>query len=555
MMPLLRNLINNLGYVTLIAFIISNIGIFKKMIHKDEFGKGDLIILSLIFSVFGIMGTYSGTEIHGAIANTRIIGVMAGGLLGGPVVGLVSGVIAGIHRFVYNIGGITTIPCAIATVLSGLASGYLYIKGTKYPKWVYGFVGGFLMQSIEMLLILLLSKPYDQAFFIVKSIYLPMTFTNALGISILILMIQKIVNEKEQMAAKQSEIALDIAAKTLPYFREINKDSLTKVCEIIKESTEAAAVAITDQHTILAHVGLGADHHVTGERIQTTLTKQVIEEGEIRILRSAQEIKCTCKKCPLKSAIIVPLKEDDKVIGTLKLYYAKENGISYVNEKLAIGLSQIISTQLEISKVSRLEELATKAEIKALQAQINPHFLFNALNTIVSFIRINPEAARELIVNLSTYMRYNIEEISTVVDIKMELEQVRAYVEIEKARFGDKLMVHYEIDENINIKIPSLIIQPLVENSIKHGLLKGAGFGNVWINIKKQPDNQVKVVIEDDGIGMPQSVINSLNDGTVKENKIGLSNVHNRLQYIYGKGLAIERLTVGTRTSFILYDK
>ena len=126
----------------------------------------------------------------------------------------------------------------------------------------------------------------------------------------------------------------------------------------------------------------------------------MIDEGQLRILRSAEEIKCTCKKCPLKSAIIVPLKENEKVIGTLKLYYSKENGISYINEKLAVGLSQIISTQLEISKVSKLEELATKAEIKALQAQINPHFLFNALNTIVSFVRINPESARQLIVNL-----------------------------------------------------------------------------------------------------------------------------------------------------------
>jgi len=554
-MPLLKNLINNLGYVTLIAFIISNLSIFKKMIHKDEFSKGDLIILSLIFSIFGIMGTYSGTEIHGAIANTRIIGVISGGLLGGPFVGIVSGVVAGIHRYVYNIGGITTIPCAIATVLSGLASAYLYIKGTKYPKWFYGFVGGFLMQSIEMILILIMSKPYDKALFIVKSIYLPMTFTNALGICILILMIQKIVNEKEQMAAKQSEIALDIAAKTLPYFRDINHDSLAKVCQIIKESTGAAAVAITDKHTISAHVGLGADHHISGENIQTTLTKEVIEDGEIRILNSAQEIKCACEKCPLKSAIIVPLKQNDKVIGTLKLYYAKENGISSINEKLAVGLSQIISTQLEISKVSKLEELAIQAEIKALQAQINPHFLFNALNTIVSFIRINPEAARQLIVNLSIYLRYNIEEISTVVDIQRELEQVKAYVEIEKARFGDKLAVHYEINEGINIKIPSLIIQPLVENSIKHGILKGTGFGNVWIKIQQYNNDQVKVVIEDDGIGMPQSMIQSLHDGTAKENKIGLPNVHNRLQYIYGKGLTIERLAVGTKTSFILYDK
>ena len=154
-MLLFKNLINNLGYVTLIAFIISNISVFKKMIHKDEFEKGDLVILSLIFSIFGIVGTYSGTEIYGAIANTRIIGIMAGGLLCGPFVGIVSGIIAGIHRFAYNVGGITSIPCAIATILAGFASALLYVKGTKYPKWFYGFIGGFVMESIEMILIFL----------------------------------------------------------------------------------------------------------------------------------------------------------------------------------------------------------------------------------------------------------------------------------------------------------------------------------------------------------------------------------------------------------------
>ena len=554
-MPLLRNLINNLGYVTLIAFIISNISVFKRVIHKDEFSKGDIAALSFIFSVFGIMGTYSGTEIHGAIANTRIIGVMAGGLLGGPYVGFISGTVAGVHRLFFNVKSITAVPCAIGTVIAGIVSGYLSIYGKKYPKWFYGFFGGFLMQTIEMILILLLSKPYSQALFIVKSIYLPMTITNSLGICILILMIQKIINEKEQMAAIQSEIALDIAAKTLPYFRDINGDSLEEVCKIIQESTGAEALAITDKHTTLAYVGLGSDHHKSGEPLRLSSTRKVIEEGSIQILKDAKQIDCWRDDCPLKSAIILPLKEKDEIIGTLKLYYTKENGISYMDEKLAVGLSQIISTQLEISKVSKLEELATKAEIKALQAQINPHFLFNALNTIISFIRIDPETARELIVNLSTYLRYNIEEVSTVVDINLELEQVRAYVEIEKARFGDKLKIHYQVDDDINIKIPSLVIQPLVENSIKHGILKGNGSGNVWITVKKHIDDKVQISVEDDGLGIPEEVVRNLYSGRSKGNKIGLSNVHNRLKHIYGKGLEIENLCQGTKISFVIYDK
>ncbi len=554
-MNLFRNLINNLGYVVILAFIISNISIVKKIIQRDKFRKRELTILALAFTIFGIIGTYSGTDVNGAIANTRIIGVMAGGILCGPFVGIVAGTLAGIHRFTYDIGGITSIPCAIATIIAGFISAILYKKGTGHNKWFYGFIGGLVMESIEMLLILLISKPYTSAVSIVKSIYFPMTFTNALGISILILLIERIFNEKDQIAASQAQLALEIANKTLPYFRDVTNDSLVKICSIIKESTGAAAVSITDRNTVLAHAGLGSDHHVVGSPIQTTATKQVIDNGSMSILNCAEEIQCFCRSCPLKSAILVPLKENQEVIGTLKLYYPIENGVSYTTEKLAVGLSQLISTQLEISKLGRLEDMATKAEIKALQAQINPHFLFNALNTIVSFLRFNPNKARELIVNLSNYLRYNIENTSTFVDISKELEQVKAYVEIEKARFGDKLKVSYDVNENINIKIPSLVIQPLVENSIKHGILEGSGSGNVKITVKNYNSNEVLVIIEDDGVGISQHIIDTIYNGTSKENKIGMSNVNNRLKYIYGNGLNIERLSVGTKISFILNEK
>ncbi len=551
-MDLMRNLIGSLAYVIIIAFIVSNLSIFKKIIQKDEFKRSDLIILSLTFAVFGIISTYSGTKVYGAIANTRIIGIMAGGILYGPFVGIVSGAIAGIHRFFYDIGGITSIPCAITTVIAGFVSALIYKKGTKLEKWFYGLIGGVVVESIEMLLILLLSKPYESAFYIVKSIYLPMSFTNALGICFLIILIQKAYNEKEQMAAKQALLALDIANKTLPYFRDITSDSLKKVCTIIKESTGAAAVSITDRTTILAHVGLGSDHHISGEPIQTCATKQVIIDGRMCILNSPKEIECNSECCQLKSALIVPLKDGDDIIGTLKLYYAKVDGITSIHETLAVGLSQIISTQMELSKVGKLKELASNAEIKALQAQINPHFLFNSLNTIAALLRISPDSARELIVNLSTYLRYNIEETSTFVDISKELQQVRAYVEIEKARFGDRLNVIYDIDESIRLKIPSLTIQPIVENSIKHGILEGSGSGNVKIEVKRHEANEVKITIEDDGIGIPQEFLNSKDAFTSKENKIGMSNVDARLRHIYGTGLVIERPAVGTRISFIL---
>jgi two-component system LytT family sensor kinase len=553
MIYLLKNLITNLSYIIFIAFIISNVSIFKNIIQKEQLKKLDLFILSITFSIFGIISTYMGTDVNGAIANTRIIGIIAGGILYGPFVGIISGIVTGIHRFIYDIGGITSIPCAITTILSGFFAAYIYKKCNKFNKWLYGFICGFITESIEMFLILIMSKPYSNALSIVKSIYLPMSFTNALGISFLIILIEKTLNEKEQIAAKQAQLALEIANKTLPYFRDINKNSLSNICSIIKDSTGAAAVEITDKNTILAHVGLGYDHHKIGNSIQTASTNQVIKNGSMKILNSANEIQCFYKNCPLKSAIILPIKDGDEVKGTLKLYYSKENGISYTNEKLAIGLSQIISTQLEISKIGKLKEMAAKAEIKALQAQINPHFLFNALNTIASFIRFNPNKARELIINLSFYLRYNMEKINTFVELEKEIEQVKAYVEIEKARFGNKINIIYDIDKSIKIKIPSLIIQPLVENSIKHGILEGSGYGTVKIAVKKHNLKDVIIIVEDDGIGIPNHIINSVYSNNIKENKIGLANVNNRLKLIYNSGLIIERLNTGTKISFIIH--
>jgi two-component system LytT family sensor kinase len=167
------------------------------------------------------------------------------------------------------------------------------------------------------------------------------------------------------------------------------------------------------------------------------------------------------------------------VTGTLKIYYCHAHRITSTLQEMAIGLSQIISTQLEVSRAEQLREMANKAELRALQSKINPHFLFNALNAISSSIRLNPDTARQLIFNLSRYLRYNIElKDDEQIDIKRELYQIKDYIAIEQARFGDKLTVIYDIDDDVSCVIPSLLIQPLVENAIVHGIqpCKGKGW-------------------------------------------------------------------------------
>ena len=174
-----------------------------------------------------------------------------------------------------------------------------------------------------------------------------------------------------------------------------------------------------------------------------------------------------------------------------------------------------------------------------LQAQINPHFLFNALNTTAFFVRTDVKKAREVIVDLSTYLRFNLENFSRLVPLKLELEQVRAYINIENSRFN-KINSYYEIEEETkNIKVPSLIIQPLVENSIKHGILKKREGGNINIKVHKISKG-CRIIIEDDGVGIDKEIIKNLDIPEI-EKSVGLKNVHNRIKLLYGKGLKIER--------------
>ena len=277
---------------------------------------------------------------------------------------------------------------------------------------------------------------------IVSKIAAPM-IVGEVSIGLIVLLVMGVAGEKEMIAAKQAKLALEIANKTLPYFRSINSESLKKICTIIKDEIKADAVAITDTHNILAYVGFGEERYIIGQEIISDLTKESIQQWRNYHAKSSNRSSYTTNSVP----IIMPLKERGEVTGTLKIYYRKAYKMTYSLQTMAIGLSQIVSTLMEVSRVEQIKEEANKAELKALQTKINPHFFFNALNAIASTTRKNPEKARELIINLSGYMRYNLELNDELIDIHKELEQVRDYVEIEKARFSTRLKVEYEIDD------------------------------------------------------------------------------------------------------------
>ncbi|WP_179234608.1 sensor histidine kinase [Heyndrickxia coagulans] len=524
-------------------FFITRIPRFKEIFQQEQPSVFELSFITAVFCSFAIFATYSGIKVDGSLVNVRIIAIVSGGILFGPWVGIITGIVSGLHRYLIDIGGVTSIPCLITSITAGVISGLISRKVKNSWRWFVGIAAGMFCEILTMLLILVFAHPFSTGVDIVSKIAFPM-IAGDVNIGLIVLLIKSVEGEKEFVAAKQAKLALDIANKTMPYFRAINAESLEKICAIIKNEIRADAVAITDTKKILAYVGFGQERYQIGHEIINDLTKTAIKSGEITIRNHIQDQQTPQIQCLL----IIPLKERDEVTGTLKIYYKKANKITYSLQTMAIGLAQMISTLMEISRIEEIKEEANKAEWKALQTKINPHFLFNALNAIASTTRRNPDKARKLIMNLSGFMRYNLELTDDFIDINKELQQVRDYIEIEKARFGSRLQVEYEIDV-VSMLIPSLIIQPLVENAINHGILKVKEPGVVKISVKEAGD-KVRISVTDTGAGIPKEVIEHVYQDNMPVTQIGLYNVHRRVKLIYGNGLVIRRLNPGTEVYF-----
>jgi len=540
---MLIQLIERAALLLITLFFLSRVPKFKETLQKENHSPTELTLITIIFCAFALFGTYSGIEVEGSIVNIRIIAVMSGGILFGPWVGIITGIVSGVHRYLIDIGGVTSVPCLITSILAGIVAGIIYFRVKKQKRWIYGIIAGMICEMLTMVLILIMADPFSLGVDIVSKIALPMIL-GQVSIGFIVLMIASVEGEKERIAAKQAQLALGIANKTLPYFRSINSESLFKICTIIKKEIKADAVAITDTRDVLAYVGFGEEKYKNGHEIISGLTKETISSGKITIRNNIADHHTPQIHCLL----IIPLEERGIVTGTLKIYYRKAYTITHTLQTMAIGLAQIISTLMEVSRVEQIKEEANKAELKALQTKINPHFLFNALNAIASTTRRNPEKARELIISLSGYMRYNLEVGDELIDIHLALQQVQDYIDIEKARFGSKLQVEYHIDD-VHIKVPSLLIQPLVENAVVHGILKRKAPGLITISVK-EIDETIRVTVEDTGEGIKQEIIDQLYRGEMSSKQIGLSNVHERVKLIYGTGLVIERLNSGTRVYF-----
>ncbi|MDN5451440.1 MAG: sensor histidine kinase, partial [Enterobacterales bacterium] len=474
---LILSLLQQMCVYLVIAYLLSKTPLFIPLMQVT-IRLPHKLVCYLTFSMFCIMGTYFGLHIDDSIANTRAIGAVLGGVLGGPSVGFLVGLTGGLHR--YSMGGMTAMACMISTVVEGLVGGLLHrymLKNNRLDLLFQPLVIAaitFLAECFQMLIILIVARPFWEAEELVENIALPMMITNTVGAAMFmqILLDRRAIFEKYTSAF--SSKALQIAARAEGVMRQgFNPQNSMKVAKVLYEELGVGAVAITDREKLLAFIGIGDDHHLVGSPITSHHTHRAIELDQV-VYADGNEVAYQCSvtpNCKLGSTLVIPLRgEDNRVVGSIKLYEPKNKLFSSINRTLGEGIAHLLSAQILAGKYEQQKQLLAQSEIKLLHAQVNPHFLFNALNTLSAVIRRDPDHARKLVLSLSTFFRKNLKRSSDEVTLGDEIEHVKAYLEIEKARFSDHLMIDFDIDESLmHIRLPAFSLQPIVENAIKHG--------------------------------------------------------------------------------------
>ena len=549
-------LLGSMSTIALSAYIFNQYNISKKVFSLDkEFNKSALVVF---FSLLSILGTYTGVSIDTimssnfyesslinlkpyAIANTRPIGAITAGYLGGPIIGILVGSIAGLQR--YYLGGFTALACAVATIIEGLCGGlarkYSESK-TLNPR--IAFITAVIAEILEMIIILILSKPISQALQLEKIFALPMIIINSVGVFIFVYIIKDTLEQYNRIGATEAQKALTIAEKTLNYFKKgFDKNNCEKIAKIICQNTSFKSVFIADTHKMISYYG----EYINSNLLNASL-KNYYESAEYTIIKYINPLDETNENI----FFCIPIYYETNLELVIGLNIVSE---SYVDKYFILfikQLSSLLSTQLKLYKLNKIANEVYVAEFKALKAQIHPHFLFNALNTISSFCRTNPIKARELILNLSNYFRQTLKREEDFITIKDEYDFLNSYLSIENARFGERLKVHINFPEDLlNYKIPVFLLQPLVENSINHGILPKPSGGTVTIKAYSSDDNLNFMVI-DDGIGMKEINLKNIYSFS---NGIGLHNVNERLRLLFGKDYKIHiksTLNKGTSVYF-----
>ncbi len=517
-----------------IIMLLSKTRFFNSALAEKEYTTKNKLIFIVLFSVIGILGTYWGIRTPYGIINTRAVGVIVGGLLGGPVVGAVTGTIVGVHRMISPIT-LSSFESGLITILQGILAGLLsgWFKQQR-KMWPYAFAIGFTFEALHMVLLLLLAKPYAHALALVKAIAPSMLLTNPIAIALFAGVIEDNYRRQERAKAEAAETSFRVMNLAINVLQEgYNSKTIKSIVDIVLESTTGVSwTAVLSQRRIVAlSCAEGTEPEIAGEYIKRK-NYYYGSNIEKNILGSY-------------NTAIFPIYKDAENRQLLVISKDSKEDFSNFEMELFRGLCSLLQIQVDINKLKEQAVLLSEAEVKVLQAQINPHFLFNALNTISYYCRSNPEKAKDLIIYLGEYYRHSLNNESVFINFRQEIRHIQAYVNIEMARFGERLTVTYNMPGYLDFNLPCLILQPLVENAIKHGVLPRENGGTVEIGAVPHGQN-VRLYVYDNGVGIPKEKLSRLlteeepssseeETESGQRKSVGLQNVHKRLLAYYGE--------------------
>jgi two-component system LytT family sensor kinase len=339
---------------------------------------------------------------------------------------------------------------------------------------------------------------------------------------------------------------LHTAALAAPHLRDgLTPTGARRAARHLRALLGTPAVALTDATTLLAWDGTGHEHATS----VVDHTTDALRSGRTVVLQG-DRVTCQDFECTIRVAIVAPVTAEDRVVGALVAYGAQANaGLVRATEEVASW----VSTQVELADLDRSRTRAIEAELRALRAQISPHFVYNSLAAIASFVRTDPERARELLLEFADFTRYAFRRTGEFTTLADELRNIERYLVLEQARFGDRLRVQLIVaPEVLPVAVPFLAVQPLVENAVRHGLEGKTGTGHVTLGAQ-DAGGEAYIWVEDDGVGTDPELVRRVLAGESEADSVGLGNVDARLRQVFGDdyGLVVETAPgAGTKVSF-----
>lgn len=511
MLTLFFEVIRNIAVIAVVIYIITQCKPFRRSMNQSHYSRWDKYALVVVFGMLSAVGNYLNVPFQQtAMVHARLIGTIIGGLFGGPLVGIGAAVIGMIPRFFIPVSSFPVITAAlVANVLIGALSGYVNQRygARNISLWLGGGIA-LVSEAVLKSAVLWQAGP-QQVFELEKYIALPAAISTCLGVILSIYIIRGVYADEDNNKANAAKKVIDIIFNTRGIFRKngFTREAAQQIGKIIYNTLTVDYVAVSSPEGIWVEYTQGANK----------------------------------KDC--KNTLQLPLRVSHRDIAVIYISRPGLRKFHPYEEKWLLSLAELLSLELYQMALDRQTVLLSQAELNVLKSQIRPHFIFNMLSNIKAVINTEPEKAKELICDLSSFLRGRLHRMEDTVSLAAELEAVDTYIRLEKMRYGERLRVVKTVEpETLTQQVPYFILQILVENAIKHGIFKKKNGGTVSISAKRREDC-LYLTVHDDGEGISPAVLarirafsqqQEMSDLT-ESTGIGLRNIYDRIQTLYGK--------------------